>query len=223
MSVKYLSLFFSCFIITNAATSQESLMKEVDTFFLRKLIDTAKVYYPKMGTFSHRINIAQDNVQKQKLSWFDLFTFSLSYSPNGSTTLNQPTLTGYQIGFFFNVGNLLVKPHYIKQAKEELAIAELNKQEYNLNIEAEVKSRYYRFIQQKAALRTESETALEVESVLKQIKYKFEKGEETLENYGKVIVEFNNKRQNVISAEGYLLIAKSALEEIIGKKLEDIH
>ena len=54
-------------------------------------------------------------------------------------------------------------------------------------------------------------------------KYKFEKGEETLENYSKAIVALNAQKQNIISSEGNVLIAKSGLEEIIGKKLEDIH
>jgi len=134
-----------------------------------------------------------------------------------------PTLTGYQVGMFFNVGNLIVKPHTIKQAKEEVAIATLNKQEYDLNIEAEVKSRYYKYIQYLAALKIENESIIDIEAILKQAKYRFEKGEETLENYSKAIIAFNAQKQNIVSAEGYVLIAKSSLEEIIGKKLEDIH
>jgi outer membrane protein TolC len=198
-------------------------MQSVNNAYLQKLIDTAKVYYPKYKTFNHRINIALEDVKKAKLSWFDLITFSLTYSPNNSTTIMTPTLTGYQVGMFFNVGNLIVKPHTIKQAKEEVAIATLNKQEYDLNIEAEVKSRYYKYIQYLAALKIENESIIDIEAILKQAKYRFEKGEETLENYSKAIIAFNAQKQNIVSAEGYVLIAKSSLEEIIGKKLEDIH
>lgn len=222
ISVKYLVLIFFVFS-ASFVQSQELLIQSVNNAYLQKLIDTAKVYYPKYKTFDHRINIASDNITKAKLSWFDLFTFSLSYSPSGATTITQPTLTGYQIGLFFNVGNLIVKPHNVKQAKEEMAIAQLNKKEYDLNIEAEVKSRYYNYIKCQAALKIENESAIDIEAILKQAKYRFEKGEETLENYSKAIVAFNSQKQNIISAEGYVLIAKSALEEIIGKKLEDIH
>jgi len=222
ISVKY--LFLIVFVISvSFASAQESLMQSVNNAYLQKLIDTAKVYYPKYKTFNHRINIALEDVKKAKLSWFDLITFSLTYSPNNSTTIMTPTLTGYQVGMFFNVGNLIVKPHTIKQAKEEVAIATLNKQEYDLNIEAEVKSRYYKYIQYLAALKIENESIIDIEAILKQAKYRFEKGEETLENYSKAIIAFNAQKQNIVSAEGYVLIAKSSLEEIIGKKLEDIH
>lgn len=209
--------------VSTMAFSQESLMKEMDTALLRKLIDTAKLYYPKVKTFNHTVNIAEEGVKKAKLSWYDLLTYSFSYSPSNATTIVSPTLSGMQFGLYFNIGNLLVKPHNIKQAKSELEIAKLNKQEYNLAIEAEVKSRYYRYIQQLTVLKLQRETLLDIDALHKQAKYRFERGEETLENYTKAIVELNGQRQTILSAEGFVLIAKSTLEEIIGKKLEDIH
>jgi outer membrane protein TolC len=222
VSVKYLviiALVFSSSIVS----AQQSLMQQVDNVFLQKLIDTAKLYYPKMGTFGHRINIANEEVKKARASWFELLTFSLSYSPTNTTTAVAPTLSGFQVGVFFNIGTILEKPHNIKEAKEALAIAVLDKKEYNLNIEAEVKSRYYKYLQQMAVLKMQNESIVDFEVIEKQTKYRFEKGEETLENYSKAIVALNGQRQNIIAAEGFYLIAKSTLEEIIGKKLEAIH
>ena len=220
--MKYLVIIVFVFS-SSFVSAQQSLMQQVDNVLLKKLIDTAKLYYPKMGTFSHRINIANEEVKKARASWFELLTFSLSYSPTNTTNALTPTLSGYQVGVFFNLGALLEKPHNIRQAKEEVVIAELNKKEYNLNIEADVKSRYYKYLQVLAVLKLERESIVEIESITKQSKYKFEKGEETLENYSKAIVALNAQKQNIISSEGNVLIAKSGLEEIIGKKLEDIH
>lgn len=200
--------------------SQESLMKDIDTIYLRKLIDTAKTYYPKVKSFNHSLVIAEENIKKAKVSWFDLITFSYSYSPSNTTTIVNPTLSGSQVGLYFNVGNLLIKPHNIKQAKEEFAIVQLNKEAYILNIEAEVKARYYRYVQQVNVLKVQQESALDLETLVKQAKYKFEKGEEKLENYSQIIVQYNEQRQIILTIEGAVLTAKSSLEELICKKLE---
>ena len=215
-----LLLFIFFLSIGSVAWSQESLMKDIDTIYLRKLIDTAKAYYPKVKTFDHSLVIAQENIKKAKASWFDLITFSYSYSPSNTTTIINPTLSGSQVGLFFNIGNLLIKPHNIKQAKEQLAIVQLNKEEYDLNIEAEVKARYYRYIQQMGVLKVQQESALDLEALVKQTKYKFEKGEEKIENYSKTIVQYNEQRQIILTVEAAVLTAKSSLEELICKKLE---
>ena len=207
-------------LVGSVAMSQESLMKDIDTVYLRKLIDTAKAYYPKVKTFNHSLVIAQENIKKAKISWFDLLTFSYSYSPSNTTTIVNPTLSGSQVSLYFNVGNLLLKPHSIKQAKEQLAIVQLNKEEYDLSIEAEVKARYYRYIQQLGVLKVQQETALDIESLVKQAKYKFEKGEEKLEIYSQLIVQYNEQRQIILTVEGAVLTAKSSLEELLCKKLE---
>ncbi len=223
LSVKYLFVQVVFVCSTFFCSAQDSMIPEVDSVFLHKLIDTAKLYYPRMGTFNHKIIIAKDNVKKNQVSWFDLFTFSFSYSPSGATTIVAPTLTGYQFGIYFNLGNVLFKPHNIKQAKEELAIAKLNKKEYDLNIEAEVKSRYYKYIEQQTILKLQNDTYLDLESVFKQVKYKFEKGEETFENYNKALVAASNQKQFIVVSQSAIMVAKSSLEEIVGKKLSDIH
>ncbi len=221
---KYLLMLFSTVLMSSSSMAQESMIPEVNPVFLQKLIDTAKVYYPRMKTFDHRVIIADDNVKKARLSWFDLFTFSFLYSPNQTTTLINPNfLNGYQLGIFFNFANLFQKPHTIKQAREDLAIAVLQKEEYNLNIEAEVKSRYYKYIQELTIRKLQLQVVLDAEGMMKQMKYKFEKGEETFESYSKVLISYTQQKQSAIEAEGAVLIAKSALEELIGKKLEAIN
>ncbi|MBN8836447.1 MAG: TolC family protein [Sphingobacteriia bacterium] len=203
--------------------SQESISSLVNEQYLQKLVDTAKKYYPKNKTFDHKINFANEALKKAHLSWYDVITFSLAYSPTNTTNATAVTLTGFQAGIFVNLGSLLVKPNNIRQAKEDLAIAELNKKEYALNLEAEVKSRYYKYLQQTVLLKLQNQRAFDWEVYVKQVKYKFEKGEETLESYSKALVSLSEQKQYQTEAEGALLIAKSYLEEIIGKKLEEVH
>lgn len=205
-------------------TAQESMIPEVSPVYLQRLIDTAKKYFPRIQTFDHRAIIANENIKKAKLSWLDFFTFSYLYSPNNSTTLVNPSvLNGYQVGVFFNVSSLFIRPHSIKQAKEELAITKLEKAEYTLNLEAEVKARYYRYMQTQIVLRIRKQAAVDAENILKQIQHKFEKSEDSFENFNKFSIAYADRVQAAIEAEGSSLIAKSSLEEMLGKKLEEIN
>jgi outer membrane protein TolC len=85
-----------------------------------------------------------------------------------------------------------------------------------------VKKRYFTYIQKLAILRVRSSALLDVESMLINIRHRFEKGEETLENYNKALLMKADHAQNIVTAEGDIMVAKSTLEELLGQKLEDI-
>lgn len=205
------------------AQENVSVNDEVSYEYLNKLIDTAKKYYPKMRSFDHRINIAKTNIAKARLSWFDIFTFSYLYSPNNSTTLVNPSLfNGYQLGLYVNIGALVSKPQNVKQAREQLAINQLEKEEYNLNIEAEVRMRYFRYIKEVTMLKAMSQGLVDAENAMKQIRYKFEKSEASFDDYSKALLAYADRKQSVIESQGALLVAKSSLEELTVKKLEYI-
>ncbi len=213
-------------IIANSFTklkAQETMMPEVSGTYLNKLIDIAKNNYVIVKINQKRIDLANINIQKANVSWFDIFSITLNYSPTGgSTSLNQPTLSGFQIGLYINIGNLLQKPYLVKTSKEELEVAKLGKQEAINILEGEVKARYIKFVQTSVLLRVESKIAIEAESVVKEARYKFEKGEVTFETFTRALIYESDGRKKVIDAEANLLIAKASLETIVGKKLSEI-
>ena len=218
--------FFIVISFTASAQSAgtTSMMPDVSYPTLQKLIDTAIKYYPRIKAFDHRVGAATINVKKAKLGWFDLFTFSFLYSPNNSTTLVNPSiLNGYQIGVFFNVGSLLQKPVLIKQAKEELSVSQYERDEYYINLATLVRQRYFIYIQQLTILKIRLQAEGDAESNMEMIKHKFEKGEMTLDDYNKGLVNLADRTQSKIESEGALLVAKSSLEELVGKKLEEIN
>jgi outer membrane protein TolC len=199
------------------------MMPEVSNSYLNKLIDIAKNNYVVVKMNQKKIDLANINIQKANVSWFDIFSITLNYSPTGgSTSLNQPTLSGFQIGLYINIGNLLQKPYLVKTSKEELEMAKLGKQEAINILEGEVKARYIKFVQTSVLLRVESKIAIEAESVVKEARYKFEKGEVTFETFTRALIYESDGRKKVIDAEANLLIAKASLETIVGKKLSDI-
>ena len=207
---------------TREIKAQESMIPELSYPFLEKWIFTAKQNYPLMKANLRRVNFANYNLQKAKLSWFDFFTLSAFYSPSTSVTLTNATLTGVQIGLFINFSNIIQKPTVIRQSREELAIAQLTAEQYAITLETDVKNRYFRYMQTLSVLKVQNQNAIDIEALYKQLKFKYERGEETLENFTKVMIQNADQRQKIIDAESAVLIAKNALEELVGKKLEEI-
>lgn len=218
-----LTAFFVC--LAFAGRSQQSLMGSIDNALLQRMIDTAKVRHPRMKKYEHKITATQWGVNKAKWGWFDGLTFSYVY--NASVSSSSPaaasSLIGYQPGVFLNFGTLLSRPATIRMAKEEVKISKYDKEEFNLSIEQSVKERYYRYIEALAILNLRAKSASDADISQTQIRYKYESGLETFDNYSKVLVLYSVSSQNKIEAESAVLRAKAALEEIICAKLEEFN
>lgn len=199
------------------------MMQDVSLPFLEKLIETAKTNYPKSKSFDVKIDISQTEIKRAKLSYFDALSFSYLFNPaNAATNPNASILNGYRFGLVLNVGALLQKPAYVKQTRQNLEVSKYERDAFLLSLEAMVKERYFTYLQTQTILKLVSAAALDVESMLKEAKYKFEKGEDGLEAYNRVILMYSNQLQVKITSESAMLIAKSNLEELLGKKLEDV-
>lgn len=221
--MRYAVFLIPLFLITLTTHAQESLSKDVDYAYLEKLIAVTRANYPKIKMYDDRVTVAEYAIKKAKLSYFDIFNFSYLYSPNNNTATISPTvLSGYQLGFFVNIGAILQKPSLIKQAKGELSVMQHDKESFDLNMVAEVKKRYFTLIQKRAVFKVRSNAVLDVESMVANVKKRFEMGQETLEKYNQILVMQTDHYQNLLNAESEILIAKSSLEELLGQKLEDI-
>lgn len=218
-------IFFIITFVTiyKPARAQETMLTEVSYTYLDTLIKIAKQNYPKIKVFDKKVTIAEKNVGRTRVSWLDAINVSYLYNPNNTFNIATPTFfSGFQTGITLNVGLLLQKPYLIKIAKNELDISRYEREEYNLNIEALVKERYFLYIQNQTILKARMQNAQDAESILKAARYRFEKGEETLQNFNIALMALSTQNQGKIEAEAQLLIAKAYLEEIIGKKLENM-
>ena len=222
MLKKALFVFSCVLMITISSLAQESMIPNVSYTFLEKLIIAAKTNYPRYKAFEKKVDIAKLNVDKAKFDWLNLITFSYVYSPTNTTTIITPSLNGSQFAVSTSIGNVLMKPNQVKNAKRQLEIEELNRDEYDLNITALVKQKYFAYTQQISILNWRIKALEDAESTLKNIKYRFEKGEDTYDNYSRTLATYTSAVQSKIESEGAFLVAKSALEELVGVKLEDI-
>jgi len=216
-------LFFYIFLIaifsSISCLSQQTLMTEVDNKFLDTLVVYAKRNYPRVKVYGARISTAKANLQKQKLGWFEPLTFSYVIQPSGANTspaTNPVLLNGYQFGLFVNVGALIERPSIIKQAKEELKVFAYEAEEYDKNIGAEVKKRYYNYLQQSVMLRLVSKTVYDGQALLENVKTRYEKSEWSFEEYSKALISTNGNIQTKLETEANMLAAIAAIEEYIG-------
>ncbi|MCE7066077.1 TolC family protein [Dyadobacter sp. CY326] len=221
--MRYAVFLIPLFFILHTTHAQESLSKDVDYAYLEKLIAITRANYPKIKMYEDRVIVAEYAIKKARLSYFDIFNFSYLYSPNNNTATISPTLlSGYQLGFFVNIGAILQKPSLVKQARGELALVQHDKESFDLNMVSEVKKRYFTLIQKRAVYKVRSNAALDVESMVSNVRKRFEMGQESLEKYNQVLVMQTDHYQNLLNAESEVLISKSSLEELLGQKLEDI-
>lgn len=226
--MKYIKLAAVLVLFTLAhagrAKAQETMLNSFSYLFLEKLVATAKESYPRAKAFNEKVSIAKNNVATQKISWLDPLSFTY-YRRSGDNTvslIDPALLTGHQFGVSINPGSFLNKPFAVKTAKEQLKIAMLDEQEYALQLESEVKRRYFSYLQNQNSLRLQSKMALDAEGSFKEIQSRYEKGEISFRDYNEASLTLNSTLQAKINAEAALLSSKIALEELTVKKLEEI-
>ncbi len=229
--IKYILLLSCTLLIGKTGLGQTTptmatIIPELSNINLQRLIDTAVAHYPRVRYFQNRVNVAATNVSKTKASWLDALTLSYVYQPG--TTIIDPVnpktsyFRGLQAGVFLNVGTLVAKPWLIKQAKQEMMVTQSEQEEYLITLAAEVKRRFYTYVQRVGELKLQIRAAEDSEAQLKDVKYKFEKGEETFDSYSKVLIQYTEHQQTKLQTEANVFIAKADVEELIGTKLENV-
>jgi outer membrane protein TolC len=222
----FLSISFFNIFLQTACMAQETIIPELSSNYVEKLISIAKENYPKVKSYQNHINIAKNTIAKTNVSLFDAVTVSYVYQP-GQATIDpvNPTTSyfkGLQAGVFLNLGTILSKPYVVHQAKQELLIAQNDQAEYLLNIATEVKKRYFTYQLRIAELKLQIKATQDAEASLNDIRYRFEKGEETFDGYNKIQNDLTNHKMSKLQAEANLFMAKTDLEEMLGVPLENV-
>jgi outer membrane protein TolC len=201
----------------------DSFVSDISYPYLQKLIDTAKKNYPEVRLRQKQISIARTSYHQAQVSWFDIVTPSYLYNPSQSTNLITPiAANSYQLAITINLGSLIAKPYIIHNAKQAVDVAIYQQQEYILALEANVKKLYFTYLGLQADLRLRSKAEQDAGINVNLMKYKFTKGEATLKDYNDALMIQYTQVSYRIQGELAVFNAKVNLEEIVGKKLEDI-
>ena len=221
-------LVFPCLVLVfniGAVQAQESIMSDFSYLYMEKLIAVAKEKNPHISIQDNRINIAKNNVDIAKISWLDPFSFSYTNRTNvsGIAGLNNDMLSG----FFLSIGvapiSTLVKtPLNVKNAKLERDITKSEKDEYELQLEAEVKRRYIAYVQSLNILKLTNKRLVDAESTFSSMKARYERSEISFKDFNDASTFLTSVQEAKVSAEANLFTTKFALEELLTVKLEEI-
>ncbi|MCD8739479.1 TolC family protein [Mucilaginibacter roseus] len=229
MKIQVLSVFIFLFLILHkqSAYAQESIVQDISEVYVDKLVNVARQNYPRVKSFQSRVDVAKANVSIASVSIFDALSLSYIYQPENVTVVDPSNpgtrfFQGLQLGVFINLGTILRTPMNIKRAKAERRVAESERDEYQLTLAAEVKRRYYLYIQRVGQLKTQTRAWQESENGIKDIEYRYKKGEATFETFNTAQVQLTQRRTQKIEAEANVFISKADLEEMLGDKLENI-
>jgi outer membrane protein TolC len=225
MSNKFKLFCLTLFILTSVSNlyAQETIFTDLSYPYLEKLIAAAKKNYPEAKVRQNQVNIARSSFHQAEFGWLDAFSASYIYSPQSSINITSPTIfKGYQLVATVSIGSLFERPYTVHNARETLKIAELEQQEYNLTIEAQIKRFYFAYIEAQADLRSKVNAVLDASNAVKQLKYTYEKGETTYIVYNQALTNLYNQNSFRLQAELAVFTAKTNLEELLGDKLESI-
>lgn len=224
-------LFFSLLCMKASAQESVTIIGEINYSTLEKYIQAAKTNFPRRKILETRAEAAKTAIAINSISYLDIFSASYFYRPNdGSQTIPNSTnngsfvttTNGFQFGANINLGAYLAKPYQGKRAKAEYKVAKLEAEEYETTLAIEVKKRYYTYIQQISQLKINAQSVQDNKNVADNLKYKFEKGEISLDAYNQSRINLASANTAKIQSEVNYLNAKDALEEIIGEPLSQI-
>ncbi len=207
--------------------SDEELSKLlVDSSYINKLYSILLEKSPNPKIYAQRIKIAEDDISIQKLSWLNFLGISFTYYPGFiNETQDNVNTNDYKIGLgiTFNVGTMFKVSKLVSQAKERLKLEEYSYESQKLSARADMIRRFAGLITTIKILKLKIKSVEESVENTEMTKYKFEKGEETLENYNKALYNLNISLIEKAKSEAEYVIAKALLEEILGIKLEEIN
>lgn len=218
-------ILFSCLFLafTQSSKAQESIIPDISYLFLEKLVATAKQNYPRVKQYQLKNQIAALDVNRQKLNWLDILSISYVSRPNKTINFIDPSFySGYQFGINVNLANLLEKPANVREKKLIYEDSKSQADEYAITLEAEVKRRYFTYIQELNNVKLFTKTLADAGDVLKDLKLRYERGEVTFDTYSQGLIKFSDINKSKIEAEAAFLTAKSSLEELTITKIEDI-
>ena len=225
--ILFLSFFSAVSIAQFKGMSDEELNKVMsDTSYINKLYSVVLQKNPSNRIYESKIRIAEDEVSIQKWSWLNFLGISFTYYPGflNPTQENTNSIIDYRVGLgvYLNFGSLFNVPRTISQAKEKLKIEEYNLEGQKNFLKAETIRRFAAYITAIKMLRIKSQAVNDASETSYMSRIKFDKGEETLENYNSSLSALTYTLVEKAKGEAEIVSAKASLEEFLGTTLEEI-
>lgn len=217
-------VFLFSFIGLLSLYAQDNIVSQINGQQLQKYIDLAKQNYPKRQMFKASELSAKAKIGAASAGYLESVNLSYFYRPDDASIINASnpySINGFQLGVYLNLGMLFRTPALVKQAKQEYNAASSQSKEYDILLESEVKQKYYEYLRWLNDLKIRSEAYIDNKAASDGLKFKFQKGEVSLDEYSKAKSLTTTSASEKLNAELNLLRTKDSLEALIGKTLEE--
>ncbi|SOD19624.1 TolC family protein [Pedobacter xixiisoli] len=225
MTIKRLFILLLLLAANVQIHAQEDIASQINPPLLQKYVDLAKEYYPKRKMYKASELSAKAKIGTAKAGYLESLNASYFYRPSNGTILdvNNPySINGFQFGVNLNLGLFFRTPSLVKQAREEYNSASYLTKEYDILLEIDVKERYFEYLQWFNDLKVKNQAYIDNKAASDGLRYKFEKGEVSLDVYTKAKSLTSTASSEKLLAEVNMLKAKSSLEALLGKKMEEV-
>ena len=197
--------------------------------FGEKLVQLAWQNNPANEELVHRAQAAKYEVDLARWSW--LRTVKVSGNLNEYTINTEkvrevnPTFIPYPLYNFslsISLGTIFLTPIETRAARSNYRVAEDVINQQKINLRAEVLTRYQNYLMNQKLFEIQNEVTEDEYSEFLLTEQNFKAGDVTLEDYKTSLKSYNEQLKERITLERDLKIAKIALEEMIGVRLEDV-
>lgn len=225
MAVKRFFTILLLMVVNLQLMAQDNITSQINTPLLQKYIDLAKEYYPKRKMYKASELSAKAKIGAAKAGYLESLNASYFYRPDNASIIdatNPYSINGFQFGVYFNLGLFFRTPSLVKQAREEYNAASYQTKEYDILLTSEVRQRYFEYLQWLNDLKVKNQAFIDNKTASDALRYKFEKGEVSLDVYSKAKSLTSISSSEKLQSELNMLRAKDNLEALIGQRLEDV-
>jgi outer membrane protein TolC len=225
MAAKRFFTILLLMVVNLQLMAQDNITSQINTPLLQKYIDLAKEYYPKRKMYKASELSAKAKIGAAKAGYLESLNASYFYRPDNASIIdatNPYSINGFQFGVYFNLGLFFRTPSLVKQAREEYNAASYQTKEYDILLTSEVRQRYFEYLQWLNDLKVKNQAFIDNKTASDALRYKFEKGEVSLDVYSKAKSLTSISSSEKLQSELNMLRAKDNLEALIGQRLEDV-
>lgn len=201
-----------------------------DVPYAERLVQLAWQNYSENRKFELNILATEKAIGLARAGWLDLLTLQFNINSRTLSSFGDFSVDGdgnqffpwYNVGVNISPSRFVTVPAEVKLAEFEhqMSFYDLNSQK--LHIRAETLTRYERYQHNLDQLKVISENYETSNSTFILIRERFNRGEATLEDFNAASLARIGALTGKLTAELELRLAKIALEELIGMKLEEV-
>ncbi|GAB3342630.1 hypothetical protein GCM10027429_32470 [Marivirga atlantica] len=231
---------FSAIVILTLILSNSSLAQQIDynkivlpesiktADFKEKLVQLAWLNHPDNISARNQVEVAEYNLKISRRYWLDGFKLQgnlneFNIDPERDIANRSQFLPRYNLSLTLPLGQLFYNPIENKQSAVKVTIAENDKKATMLALRKNVLAAYNDYLMYEEIFKIQSLALSDAETNHAIVEEAFKLGEETYDKYTLSLNNINQRRIAKLQAQNDMKNAKLAVEQFIGRKLEEVN